>query len=150
MTWSKGHWPLFDWKFWVSKSLGRLLVETIQENSPSGLWRQLGKLVGCKPSWVRIPYSPRLIEEGITRLLANETVKKPQRNLGLLFSRWDSLTPKVAISARKSLSEIDSNSKVRTWSCELCNISSLTKMTILGSTFRCVRSSSGRLRNRLT
>ena len=25
-----------------------------QENSPSGLWRQLGKLVGCKPSGVRI------------------------------------------------------------------------------------------------
>ena len=31
---------------------------TGQENSPSGLWRQLGKLVGCKPSGVRIPHSP--------------------------------------------------------------------------------------------
>ena len=29
------------------------------ENSPSGLWRTLGKRVGCKPSGVRIPYSPR-------------------------------------------------------------------------------------------
>ena len=28
------------------------------ENSPSGLWRTLGKRVGCKPSGVRIPYSP--------------------------------------------------------------------------------------------
>ena len=28
------------------------------EDSPSGLWRQLGKLVGCKPSGVRIPHSP--------------------------------------------------------------------------------------------
>ena len=30
-----------------------------EENSPSGLWRTLGKRVGCKPSRVRIPYSPR-------------------------------------------------------------------------------------------
>ena len=29
-----------------------------QENSPSGLWRTLGKRVGCKPSGVRIPHSP--------------------------------------------------------------------------------------------
>lgn len=29
------------------------------EDSPSGLWRQLGKLVGCKPSGVRIPHSPQ-------------------------------------------------------------------------------------------
>jgi hypothetical protein len=30
------------------------------EDSPSGLWRQLGKLVGCKPSGVRIPHSPQI------------------------------------------------------------------------------------------
>ncbi len=30
----------------------------VLENSPSGLWRTLGKRVGCKPSGVRIPYSP--------------------------------------------------------------------------------------------
>src|SRR5665213_3236793 len=29
-----------------------------QENSPSGLWRTLGKRVGCKPSGGRIPQSP--------------------------------------------------------------------------------------------
>ena len=34
-----------------------------KENSPSGLWRQLGKLVGCKPSWVRIPYSPQKVKD---------------------------------------------------------------------------------------
>lgn len=28
------------------------------EDSPSGLWRTLGKRVGCKPSGVRIPYPP--------------------------------------------------------------------------------------------
>ena len=32
-----------------------------QENSPSGLWRTLGKRVGCKPSGVRIPHSPPVI-----------------------------------------------------------------------------------------
>ena len=31
-----------------------------EENSPSGLWRTLGKRVGCKPSRVRIPYSPQM------------------------------------------------------------------------------------------
>lgn len=29
------------------------------EDSPSGLWRTLGKRVGCKPSGVRIPHPPR-------------------------------------------------------------------------------------------
>src|SRR5665647_1391372 len=29
------------------------------EDSPSGLWRTLGKRVGCKPSGVRIPHSPQ-------------------------------------------------------------------------------------------
>ena len=29
-----------------------------QEDSPSGLWRTLGKRVGCKPSGVRIPHPP--------------------------------------------------------------------------------------------
>ena len=33
------------------------------EDSPSGLWRTLGKRVGCKPSRVRISYPPRLIRE---------------------------------------------------------------------------------------
>ena len=28
------------------------------EDSPSGLWRTLGKRVGCKPSGVRIPHPP--------------------------------------------------------------------------------------------
>ena len=28
------------------------------EGSPSGLWRTLGKRVGCKPSRVRIPLPP--------------------------------------------------------------------------------------------
>ena len=30
------------------------------EDSPSGLWRTLGKRVGCKPSGVRIPHPPPL------------------------------------------------------------------------------------------
>ena len=30
------------------------------EDSPRGLWRSLGKRVGCKPSRVRIPHPPRL------------------------------------------------------------------------------------------
>ena len=32
----------------------------VLEDSPSGLWRTLGKRVGCKPSGVRIPHPPRL------------------------------------------------------------------------------------------
>ena len=33
------------------------------EDSPSGLWRTLGKRVGCKPSGVRIPHPPLLASE---------------------------------------------------------------------------------------
>ncbi len=40
-----------------------------QENSPSGLWRQLGKLVGCKPSGVRIPHSPLKEIDSIYRVI---------------------------------------------------------------------------------
>ena len=35
------------------------------EDSPSGLWRTLGKRVGCKPSGVRIPHPPPLAPEPI-------------------------------------------------------------------------------------
>lgn len=35
------------------------------EISPSGLWRTLGKRVGCKPSGVRIPLSPQITPENI-------------------------------------------------------------------------------------
>ena len=35
---------------------------TAQENSPSGLWRTLGKRVGCKPSGVRIPHPPLVFQ----------------------------------------------------------------------------------------
>src|SRR5215203_6081961 len=31
------------------------------EDSPRGLWRSLGKRVGCKPSRVRIPHPPPLV-----------------------------------------------------------------------------------------
>ena len=31
------------------------------EDSPSGLWRTLGKRVGCKPSGVRIPHPPQYV-----------------------------------------------------------------------------------------
>ncbi len=33
-------------------------LEVALEDSPSGLWRTLGKRVGCKPSGVRIPHPP--------------------------------------------------------------------------------------------
>ena len=33
-------------------------VISSREDSPSGLWRSLGKRVGCKPSGVQIPYPP--------------------------------------------------------------------------------------------
>lgn len=33
-------------------------ILSIVEGSPSGLWRTLGKRVGCKPSRVRIPLPP--------------------------------------------------------------------------------------------
>lgn len=33
------------------------------EDSPSGLWRTLGKRVGCKPSGVRIPHPPPPIRD---------------------------------------------------------------------------------------
>ena len=32
----------------------------VLEDSPSGLWRTLGKRVGCKPSGVRIPHPPQI------------------------------------------------------------------------------------------
>ena len=35
------------------------------EDSPSGLWRTLGKRVGCKPSGVRIPHPPPSFIPGI-------------------------------------------------------------------------------------
>ena len=41
--------------FQTAKNTARIGV---LENSPSGLWRTLGKRVGCKPSGVRIPHSP--------------------------------------------------------------------------------------------
>ena len=41
-----------------SFSRGGSLVDSPTENSPSGLWRTLGKRVGLTPSGVRIPYSP--------------------------------------------------------------------------------------------
>ena len=34
------------------------------EDSPSGLWRTLGKRVGCKPSGVRIPHPPPFLFHG--------------------------------------------------------------------------------------
>ena len=34
------------------------------EDSPSGLWRTLGKRVGCKPSGVRIPHPPQVFSPG--------------------------------------------------------------------------------------
>ncbi len=39
--------------------MGVAVARRRQENSPSGLWRTLGKRVGCKPSGVRIPHSPQ-------------------------------------------------------------------------------------------
>ena len=38
-----------------------------QEDSPSGLWRTLGKRVGCKPSGVRIPHPPQASGDGLSR-----------------------------------------------------------------------------------
>ncbi len=43
------------------------------EDSPSGLWRTLGKRVGCKPSGVRIPYPP----PGRTSESGDVSKKKP-------------------------------------------------------------------------
>lgn len=37
------------------------------EDSPSGLWRTLGKRVGCKPSGVRIPHPPLVVMSGLCR-----------------------------------------------------------------------------------
>ncbi len=39
-----------------AKLIGRVKRK---EDSPSGLWRTLGKRVGCKPSGVRIPHPPQ-------------------------------------------------------------------------------------------
>ena len=43
-----------------SPKVSAMLVGRIarEEDSPSGLWRTLGKRVGCKPSGVRIPHPP--------------------------------------------------------------------------------------------
>ena len=38
------------------------------EDSPSGLWRTLGKRVGCKPSGVRIPHPPPPLSPGIATI----------------------------------------------------------------------------------
>ena len=49
----------FDGRFRLSLS-GTMCTE----DSPSGLWRTLGKRVGCKPSGVRIPHPPQVFSPG--------------------------------------------------------------------------------------
>ena len=44
----------------LTRSCVRLPVTFRAEDSPRGLWRSLGKRVGCKPSRVRIPHPPPL------------------------------------------------------------------------------------------
>ena len=44
----------------VAWSCCRETLSISEEDSPSGLWRTLGKRVGCKPSGVRIPHPPPL------------------------------------------------------------------------------------------
>ena len=53
------------------------------EDSPSGLWRTLGKRVGCKPSGVRIPHPPPLAPEpievpGLLLLVAPPDLRPPR------------------------------------------------------------------------
>ncbi len=37
----------------------RTFLDSLTEDSPSGLWRALGKRVGSNPSRVQIPHPPR-------------------------------------------------------------------------------------------
>ena len=43
---------------WRIRFLGNFSVAFGTEDSPSGLWRSLGKRVGLTPSGVRTPYPP--------------------------------------------------------------------------------------------
>src|SRR4051794_21375778 len=54
---SLGEQPSASKAAWISRGTRRP-VPYPTEDSPSGLWRSLGKRVGCKPSGVRIPYPP--------------------------------------------------------------------------------------------
>ena len=55
------------------------------EDSPSGLWRTLGKRVGCKPSGVRIPHPPppprNLRDSGVFAVLSSAPWQAIRRDL---------------------------------------------------------------------
>ena len=57
-------------------------AKTAQENSPSGLWRTLGKRVGCKPSGVRIPHSPPILCHPLPEEIAKRSSRRaPVRDI---------------------------------------------------------------------
>jgi hypothetical protein len=65
------------------------------EDSPRGLWRSLGKRVGCKPSRVRIPHPPPTPKQPLTcgnavqtrsvRTASHRTSRRPVSNSGRSF-----------------------------------------------------------------
>ena len=54
---TQGKWRKASKSGYSVSSLRPLWLQHL-EDSPSGLWRTLGKRVGCKPSGVRIPHPP--------------------------------------------------------------------------------------------
>ena len=72
-----------------------------QEDSPSGLWRTLGKRVGCKPSGVRIPHPPQASGDGLPR--RTESRHFPlSHNEKSPCSRDPKIPPSIAVHRRIS------------------------------------------------
>ena len=74
------------------------------EDSPSGLWRTLGKRVGCKPSGVRIPHPPppdpgTALGSGVFFLFPTKSL---HRRGGLFSQRIPSVGPRCPLTSTLS------------------------------------------------
>ena len=72
-----------------------------QEDSPSGLWRTLGKRVGCKPSGVRIPHPPQASGDGLSRRAGSRHFPL-SHNEKSMFGRNPKIPPSIAVYRRIS------------------------------------------------
>ena len=68
------------------------------EDSPSGLWRTLGKRVECKLSGVRIPYPPPYLASPLATV--GEALPAPAAHRGIVDRRSPRVAGRVARTAR--------------------------------------------------